>query len=155
MEMKIQWKKLVASVLLPLGVGGLSALLTGRGMEAFESLNKPPLSPPGWLFPVVWTLLYIMMGLAFYLVWASGNLERGEAAAYFTQLFLNFFWSIIFFGFGQYLFAFVWLVLLWLAVAATAVLFGRRVKAAGWLLVPYLLWVAFAGYLNMGVYLLN
>ena len=78
MEMKIQWKKLVASVLLPLGVGGLSALLTGRGMEAFESLNKPPLSPPGWLFPVVWTLLYIMMGLAFYLVWASDNLKKGE-----------------------------------------------------------------------------
>ena len=153
--MKIQWKKLIASVLIPLGVGGLSALLTGKGMEAFETLRQPPLSPPAWLFPVVWTLLYIMMGTAFYLVWASGSLGGSDLAAYSGQLFLNFFWSIWFFGFKLYLFAFVWLALLWLVIAATAVLFARKVKTAGWLLLPYLLWAAFAGYLNYGVYLLN
>ena len=153
--MKIQWKKLVVSLLVPLAVGGVSALLTRGGMKDFETLLKPPLSPPAWLFPVAWTLLYLMMGFAAYLVWAAPRRDPNALFAYGVQLFFNFFWSIIFFGVKNYLFAFIWLLLLWAAILWTAILFFRTKKPAGWLLAPYLVWVAFAGYLNFGIYLLN
>ncbi|MBR5423300.1 MAG: tryptophan-rich sensory protein [Clostridia bacterium] len=153
--MKIQWKKLTVSLFVPLAVGGVSALLTRSGMKDFETLLKPPLSPPAWLFPVAWTLLYLMMGFAAYLVWTAPRRSPNALFAYGIQLFFNFFWSIIFFGIRNYLFAFIWLLLLWAAILWTAILFFRTKKAAGWLLVPYLIWVAFAGYLNFGVYLLN
>ena len=153
--MKIQWKKLIACLAIPLAVGGLSALLTRNSMETFQVINKPPLSPPGWLFPVVWTILYVLMGIASYLVLTSGKPNRTALAVYGIQLFFNFLWSIIFFNLEQYLFAFVWLVLLWLLILATAVLFYRISKPAGYLMLPYLLWVTFAGYLNLSIYLLN
>ncbi len=153
--MKIQWKKLVVSLLVPLAVGGVSALLTRSGMKDFETLLKPPLSPPAWLFPVAWTLLYLMMGFAAYLVWTAPRRHPNALFTYGIQLFFNFFWSIIFFGVKNYLFAFIWLLLLWAAILWTAILFFRTKRPAGWLLVPYLVWVAFAGYLNFGVYLLN
>lgn len=153
--MKIQWKKLILCIVLPLAVGGLSALLTRGGMETFGALNKPALSPPGWLFPVVWTLLYILMGIASYLVLTSGKPNRAALTVYALQLVFNFFWSIIFFGFGAYLFAFVWLVILWLLILVTMILFFRISETAGYLLLPYLLWVTFAGYLNLYIYILN
>ncbi len=153
--MKIQWKKLIACLAIPLAVGGLSALLTRNSMETFQVINKPPLSPPGWLFPVVWTILYVLMGIASYLVLTSGKPNRTALAVYGIQLFFNFLWSIIFFNLEQYLFAFVWLVLLWLLILATTVLFYRISKPAGYLMLPYLLWVTFAGYLNLSIYLLN
>ena len=155
--MKIQWKKLLACLAVPLAVGGLSALITGGGMQAFEALNKPPLAPPGWLFPVVWTILYILMGTASYLVLTSGKPRRARAALYVyaVQLVFNFFWPVLFFSLKMYLAAFIWLVLLWLLILAAAVLFCQISKPAGLLLIPYLLWVAFAGYLNFAVYLLN
>ena len=153
--MKPQTKKLIVSLLLPLAVGGLSALLTTDGMREYRTMAKPPLSPPAWLFPAAWTALYLAMGYAFYLVWTAPKREKNALFAYGVQLSLNFFWPLIFFGAKSYLFAFVWLVALWAAILATAVLFYRTKPAAGWLLLPYLLWVAFAGYLNFGVYLLN
>ncbi len=155
--MKIQWKKLIICLVIPLAVGGVSALLTRESMETFELLNKPPLSPPGWLFPVVWTILYILMGIASYLILTSGRPYRTRTAltVYGVQLFFNFFWSIIFFNLELYLFAFIWLVLLWLLILATTVLFYQISKPAGYLMLPYLLWVTFAGYLNLAIYLLN
>ena len=153
--MKIQWKKLIVSVLLPLAVGGLSALLTRKGMQDFSSMAQPPLSPPAWLFPVAWTALYILMGVACYLVWISPQKAPNALFAYGIQLFFNFFWSILFFGIKNELLAFLWLLLLWTAILWTLVLFYRTRKTAGLLLVPYLVWVTFAGYLNLGVYLLN
>lgn len=153
--MKIQWKKLIVCLLIPLAVGGLSALLTRNSMESFEMLTKPPLSPPGWLFPVVWTILYLLMGLASYLVLTSGKPGALGILAYSAQLFFNFFWSLFFFNREMYLFSFIWLVILWLLILATTILFYRNTKAAGYLMIPYLLWVAFAGYLNLGIYLLN
>lgn len=153
--MKIQWKKLIICIAIPLGVGILSALLSGGGMETFEMLRKPSLSPPGWLFPVVWTALYILMGIASYLVLTSGKPSKTALTFYGIQLIFNFFWSIIFFGMGAYLFAFVWLVILWLLIIITAVLFYRISKPAGYLMLPYILWVTFAGYLNLSIYLLN
>ncbi|MDE6592850.1 MAG: tryptophan-rich sensory protein [Oscillospiraceae bacterium] len=153
--MKIHWKKLILCLIIPLAVGGLSAFLTKDGMEIFKTLNKPPLSPPGKLFPFVWTILYIMMGLASYIVLVSKKPNTLGLIAYGVQLFFNFFWSILFFNKQMYLFSFIWLVIMWLLILATTVLFYRNTKLAGYLLIPYLLWVAFAGYLNFGIYLLN
>lgn len=156
--MKIKWKTLVISVAIPLIVGGLSALLTRNSMEAFSTLQKPPLSPPGWLFPVVWTVLYILMGLASYLVTtASAPKAQIEPALklYGWQLFFNFFWSLIFFGMQQYWFAFVWLLVLWVLIILTTISFYRISKPAAYLMIPYLIWVTFAAYLNAGIAALN
>lgn len=153
--MKIQWKKLILCLIIPLAVGGLSALLTQNGMKSFETLTKPPFSPPGWLFPIVWTILYLLMGFTSYLVLISGKQSTLGILAYSAQLFFNFLWSIYFFNQEMYLFSFIWLVVLWLLILATTILFYRNTKTAGYMLIPYLLWVAFAGYLNLGIYLLN
>lgn len=153
--MKIQWKKLIFCIALPLAVGGLSALLTRGGMETFESLNKPFLSPPGLLFPIVWTILYILMGIASYLVITSGKPSRSALTVYGIQLVFNFFWSIFFFNFEAYLFSFIWLIILWILILTTLILFFKISEPAGYLLIPYLFWVAFAGYLNYYIYLLN
>lgn len=151
-------KRLILCIAMPLAVGGLSALLTRDGMEKFESLKHPPLTPPGWLFPVVWTILFLLMGIASYLAANSGGDRksvRGALALYGVQLGFNFMWSILFFNMGMFLFAFIWLVILWLLIFAAMVRFYMLSRPAGYLMFPYLLWVAFAGYLNFGVYLLN
>lgn len=155
---KMDKKLLIICIALPLLVGALSALLTRESMMLFASVRKPPLSPPGWLFPVVWTILYVLMGIASYLVLASGDSkeEIGKALnVYLYQLLVNFLWSTWFFNFQWYLFAFFWLVLLWVMILVTTVRFYRISKPAGYLMVPYLLWVTFAGYLNLGIALLN
>ena len=155
---KKNWKLLLICVAIPLAVGGLAAWLTRDSMEIFSSLHKPPLSPPGWLFPVVWTVLYSLMGIASYLVLTSDadpNDIRLALVLYTLQLGMNFVWSILFFNHSMYLAAFVWLVLLWVVILATTVLFYRIVPLAGDLMLPYLFWVAFAGYLNYGIYFLN
>ena len=153
--MKIQWKSLIICLAIPLTVGSLSAFLTRNSMETFNSIIKPALSPPGWLFPVVWTILYILMGIASYLVLTSGKPNDNALAIYSIQLVFNFFWSIIFFNMKLYLFAFIWLALLWILILKTILLFYQISKPAGYLMVPYLLWVTFAGYLNFSIYLLN
>lgn len=153
--MKIQWKKLIGCLAIPLAAGGLSALLTRGSMESFEALNKPPLSPPGWLFPVVWTVLFVLMGIASYLAAVSGGPNRTALAVYGVQLLFNFVWPLLFFRLAQYLPAFIWLVILWVLILVTAVLFYRISKPAGYLMLPYLTWVAFAGYLNLAIFLLN
>lgn len=153
--MKIDWKKLLTSIAIPLIIGGLSALITSGSMANFETINKPTLSPPAWLFPVVWTILFTLMGIASYLV-ATSKKPNGTALIFYgLQLFFNFFWSIIFFNLEAYLFAFIWLVILWVLILITTVLFYKISKPAGLLMLPYLLWVTFAGYLNFAIYLLN
>lgn len=156
--MKIRWKPLIICLVIPLAVGGLSAFLTRDGMEAFQKLNQPPLSPPGWLFPVVWTILFLLMGIASYLVFTSKESRDAVNTAllvYGIQLVVNFFWSIFFFNLGAYLFSFFWLILLWVLILAVLLLFRRISRAAGYLMLPYLLWVSFAGYLNLAIYLIN
>lgn len=118
-------------------------------------LQKPTFAPPGFLFPVVWTILYVLMGIASYLVLTSGKPTGNALIVYGIQLVFNFFWSILFFNLGLCMFAFLWLVLLWLLILLTTVLFYQILKPAGYLMIPYLLWVTFAGYLNLGIYLLN
>ena len=155
---KIDKKLLIICIALPLLVGALSALLTRESMMLFEVVQKPPLSPPGWLFPVVWTILYALMGVASYLVLTSGAPKDEISKAlsiYLYQLLINFLWSTWFFNFQWYLFAFFWLVLLWVMILVTLVRFYRISKPAGYFLIPYLRWVTFAGYLNLGIALLN
>lgn len=156
--MKRKWKSLILCLLLPVAVGGVSALLSRSGMENFSQLEQPPLSPPAWLFPVAWTVLYLMMGLASWKVLESGKPEGDVRKAlqwYGAQLAANFFWSIIFFRLELYLTAFLWLLLLWALILITLLQFRRIRSSAAWLLAPYLVWVTFAGYLNLGVWFLN
>ena len=150
-------KKLIWNLALPLAVGGLATLASG-GMGDFKTMNQPPLSPPGWVFPVVWTLLYLAMGYAAYRVQTSDagpEKIRGAMGFYYIQLGLNFLWPVLFFRFDAYLIAFVVLLALWVAVCVTMWKFYRIDERAGDLFLPYLLWVTFAAYLNLGVYLLN
>ena len=155
--MKLQLKKLIVSLALPLGVGFLSTLISG-GMREYQSLNQPPLSPPGWVFPIVWTALYLLMGYASYRIWTADtnpDYKRRALIMYGIQLFLNFLWPIVFFGLEWRLAAFFLLLLLWLAIFITMRLFSNIDERAGDFLLPYLLWVTFAGYLNLCVYFLN
>lgn len=153
--LKFQWKKLVVCLLLPLAVGGLAAFLTRNSMDLFAMVKKPPLSPPGWLFPVVWTILYLLMGFASYLVLVAEKPGRTAWKFYLAQLAFNFVWPILFFHLQMYLLSFVWLLLLWMLILVTILWFTRSSRLAGYLLIPYLLWVTFAGYLNVGIYILN
>lgn len=156
------WKSLkpyVISVAVALLVGGASALFTMGNMDLFASVNKPPLTPPAALFPIVWTILYTLMGLGSAYVYV--NRQRTPKAAssglviYGLNLMVNFFWSIIFFNLREYLFAFVWLVLLWIIILFMITEFSKVSKSAALLQIPYLLWVTFAGYLTLMIYLLN
>lgn len=153
--MKVQWKTLLLNLSIPLAVGVLASLLTGNSMENFSMLNKPAFAPPGWLFPVVWTILYLLMGTASYLIVSSGQNQDVALLFYGLQLFFNFFWSFIFFNLEQYLLAFMWLIFLWLLILKTIILFFPISKTAAYLMIPYLFWVTFAGYLNYAIWLLN
>lgn len=156
--MKLNKWLLIKCIAIPLAVGTLAGILSVSGMRKFAELNKPPLSPPGWLFPVVWTVLYLLMGISSYLICTSGAEKKKITEAitlYFYQLVVNFLWPIFFFDFGWYLFSFFWLLFLWAMIVLLIKRFGQISKPAAYLLVPYLLWVSFAGYLNLGIWWLN
>lgn len=151
-------KPYIISVIIALAVGGVSALLTKNNMNIFEKINMPPLSPPSVVFPIVWAVLYILMGISSAIIYKNGT-DREEVQSalkvYALQLAVNFFWSLIFFNMQAYLFAFIWLILLWVLVIAMIVKFKKISHAAAWLQIPYLLWITFAGYLSLMIYLLN
>ena len=152
--------KIIIAILIPLIVGGISALLTREGTAMFKTINKPPLSPPAWLFPVAWTVLYILMGYASYLIYKDNNISNIKSRntsikLYIAQLIFNFFWSIIFFNMKQYFFAFIWLIILWILILLLIINSNKINKVCTYLLIPYLLWVTFAGYLNLGIAILN
>lgn len=146
----------IFSFTLPLAVGGLAAGLTMGSMSQYAALVQPPFAPPAWIFPIAWTILYVLMGWASLRVRQSGSPERSNALAlYYTQLAVNFVWPLLFFRVGLYGTAFWWLILLLALVLVTARAFYRIDKQAGWLLVPYLVWLVYAAYLNAGVWFLN
>ena len=151
--------KLVIAIALPLVVGGLSGYATSGGVSTwYPTLVKPPFNPPAWIFGPVWTLLYITMGVAAFLVWRQGLAAEGvrlALAVFIIQIALNGLWSILFFGLQAPGWALVEIILLWLAIVATLVLFWRVVPAAGLLLIPYLAWVSFATVLNASLWWLN
>ncbi len=149
-------KALLINLFLPLAAGGLSALLTMRSMDVYESLRLPPYSPPGWIFPVVWTALYLIMGYASYLVWKRDSTGRNGALLFYgLQLLVNVIWPVLFFNLQNYRTALLWIILLWVLILVTVIRFFMETPPAGWLMIPYLLWVAFAVYLNAGVLMLN
>lgn len=156
------WKKIkpyVISIAIALAVGGLSALLTKNNMDVYDTINRPSLAPPMWLFPVVWSILFILMGISSAMVYLKKD-ESPEAVTsalkvYGAQLVVNFFWTIIFFNMQAYLFAFIWLIILWILIVIMIVQFRKISPVAGYLQIPYLLWVTFAGYLTFMIYLLN
>lgn len=149
-------RSLAINIAITLAVGGISALVTGGGFRDYSGVVKPAFSPPSWIFPVVWTLLYIVMGISACLVWERDESEkRSPFAVYAVQLFMNFMWPIFFFSFKAYLFSFVWLLLLWAFVLIMIISFYKVSRTAGLLQLPYLLWLTFAAYLNLGVFLLN
>lgn len=149
---------LAVSIILPLCLGGISAMLTRDMMKEYFFLNKPPLSPPGWVFPIVWTILYVLMGLAAYLVCVSGADEKIITRAltfYSIQLVLNFVWSLLFFNHSLYLLSFIELCLMLAAIVIGTVYFFKASSLAGALMIPYIFWTGFAGYLNIAVYKLS
>ena len=156
--MKINWKTLIFFVAIPLLVGGVASLISRESMAMFDRLTKPPLAPPGWLFPLVWTILYTFMGLASYLVFTSQKDQNEIKLAlqiYTLQLAFNFFWTILFFNFELYFFAFFWLLALLALLILTTILFYKVSKPAAYLMIPYIIWVTLAAYLNLGIALLN
>lgn len=158
MIVKFNLKRLLISLLIPLAVGGISTLITQGDMKFYETVDQPPFSPPGIVFPIVWTVLYILMGISLYLIWNNGDAYAEKGAAYTLfgfQLFLNLIWSPVFFSARQYLLAFVILIVLWAANLLMIISFYKIYKPAALLQIPYLIWLTIAGYLNIGIYLLN
>ena len=161
---KINVTKLIIAILIPLLVGGLSAFLTKDAMMTFNSIKKPALSPPGIAFPIVWSILYVLMGIASYLIYNLDIkklsdeqivLRKNVLVVYGVQLIFNFFWSIIFFKFSMYKFAFAWLVILWILIVIFIKNAIKLNKASAYLMIPYILWITFAGYLNVMIAMLN
>ncbi len=149
---------LLAFVAAVMAVATLSGLSVAQSVPGwYETLNKPSWTPPAWLFGPVWTVLYLMMATAAWLVWnRRGQASVGVPLGLFAlQLALNAAWSPVFFGLHAVSWGFAVIVGLWAAVLATLVAFRRVVPAAGWLLVPYLLWITFAGALNLAIWRLN
>lgn len=157
--MKEKTKNYIVSIVIALAVGGVSALLTSGNMDLYSEITKPPLAPPSILFPIVWTLLYVLMGVSAALVYNEKEAQPDEVKSALTvygiNLFLNFFWSIIFFNMRAFLFSFIWLVALWIVILIMIIKFYKIKPIAGILQIPYLLWVTFAGYLNLAIFLLN
>ena len=145
---------LIIAIFIPLAVGVLSSLLSGS--MAYSAFNKPSFSPPSYLFPIVWTVLYILMGISSYIIYSSNSPDKRKAlTTYAIQLFFNFFLSLLFFGLSQYLLAFVWLILLIVLIVVMIYQFYQIQPVAAYLQIPYLLWCLFAAYLNFTIYMLN
>lgn len=157
MVLSVRTKSLIKNLAIPLLVGALAGFLTNSDVKEFMATAKQPFfSTPGWVFPVVWTILYALMGFAAYVIENTSSPRKNRALTiYYIQLFFNFVWSFIFFSVGNYLFAFVWIIILWLLIIATILEFKMIKNRAAYILIPYLIWVTFAAVLNFSVFLLN
>ncbi len=157
-EIRKNWKTYAFWIALSEAVGLLAGLLTREGTDIYaQTITKPPLSPPGILFPIVWTVLYALMGIsAARLRLAPGSARQQRSTNLFiAQLVVNFFWPLFFFNLQAFGFAFFWLILLWVLVLLLIIASYKVEPLAAWLLIPYLAWLTFAAYLNAGVWILN
>ena len=152
------------AIIIPLGGGLIISLFTRNAMTKFGTFNQPPLAPPAILFPIAWTILYVLMGLASYFIWkksyasrknADKSLNRTALIIYATQLVFNFAWTPFFFVLDLFWFAFIWLLIMWALVLVLIIISYKISKPAFWMLLPYLLWCTFAAYLNCGIAILN
>ena len=157
--MKIDYVKLIISLVVCQLAGGIGSIFTARSVTTwYLALKKPSFNPPSWIFGPVWITLFVLMGVALYRVWHKGAATPGvkiALAAFFVQLLFNVLWSLVFFGMRNPLLGLLDIVLLWILILATLILFWQVDRAAGLLLAPYLLWVSFASLLNAALYLLN
>lgn len=151
--MKIDLKKLIISIVVPLGLGALVGFISGSG-NSYNNLVQPSFAPPSWLFPVAWSILYTLMGVSDYLVKEELNTDK-SLKIYQIQLGVNLLWSFVFFTFKWYLFAFLWIILLIVLVIKMIKEFLSINKLSAYLQIPYLLWIIFAAILNFSIYLLN
>ena len=151
---KKSYKLLIINIIIPILVGVIGSILGNP--SSFETINKPSFSPPAIVFPIVWTILYTLMGISAYIIITSDNSNKKEAyVIYILQLFVNGLWSLFFFRFGWYLFSFFWIILLIVLVIIMIDRFYKINKIAGYLQIPYLIWLIFASVLNLSIYLLN
>lgn len=151
-----KYKPYFKSIILPLAVGGVSAFFTMKGMPYYDMQEKPFFTPPDFIFPIVWTILYVLMGISAARVKQSNDPKKKQALkTYYLQLAVNFFWSVLFFGLHQYFLAFLWLLLLIILIAKMIKEFAQIDLTAAKLQIPYLLWCIFAAVLNFGVWWLN
>lgn len=149
---------LLKSIAVPLLTGALASILTIQSMQNFSTLNKPVFSPPAILFPIVWTILYTLMGIGSYIVVTSGGSESDIQRAiriYRLQLLVNFLWPTFFFNFQWYLFSFLWLIFLWILVFVMIIRFERVSKIAAYINIFYLIWLTYAAALNLSIFMLN
>ena len=154
--MTFKLRTLLWSMILTFAIAVAGGIVTYLGMDSFQAVQQPPLSPPAFLFPVVWTILFALMAFGAAVVYNSDNPNAPRALfVYALQLTMNFWWCVLFFGFRLYLTSFIWLLLLFAAVLTMTVLFTRISKPAGLLQIFYLIWLAFAAYLNYGIWLLQ
>lgn len=148
-------KKLVISVVLCLIAGVIGGLFTAESIPTwYAQLQKPAFNPPNWVFGPVWTTLYVLMGVSFYLIWEKEK-NKTPAVIFGVQLLFNVLWSILFFGLRSPFYAFIEIIALWMMIAATILAFHSIDKRASLLLVPYILWVSFAAFLNFSIWQLN
>lgn len=155
--------RIALCIIVPLGGGFIISMFTQNAMGQFDSFNQPPLAPPAWLFPVAWTILYILMGVASWLIYlalkkakkSNQKCARAALIIYGAQLVLNFIWTPIFFSAGQYWLAFVILMAMWLLEIVLIIKAFKLSRPAFWCLLPYLLWTTFAAYLNISIAILN
>lgn len=151
-----QWLVLAGFVLLCLATGSIGGFATQNSIDTwYSTLNKPGWNPPNWVFAPVWTLLYIMMGIAAWMVWKTRDRIGPAMVLFFAQLGFNLLWSLVFFGLRSPGLALIEVVFLWGSVLLTMLAFFGRRQAAGWLFVPYLAWVSFAAILNLAIWRLN
>lgn len=153
---KIDIKKLIFYILITYLIGVLPSIFVFESMSTYNTLNKPPLSPPSVVFPIAWSILYLLMGISIYIIMQSKNkLKENARLIYFIQLVINALWTPIFFGLKEYFFAFLWILMLIVLVITMILTFYKISKKAAYIQIPYLLWLLFASYLNFGVFVLN
>lgn len=152
---KINWKRLIIITIITFIVGSFFSWFTMNNMDTFKELEKP-INVPGILFPIVWSILYLLMSISCYIITESNDKNKDKSIIWYgIQLVINSLWSLIFFGFGAYLLAFIWIVLLAVSVIIMMAKFYNVDKRAAYLNIPYILWILFAAYLNFGIYILN
>lgn len=151
-----KYKALIISIAIPLLIGLMSGLITMNSMEVYKQLLLPKYAPPGYIFPIVWTILYTLMGIASYIIYQSEDEDKTKVLIlYGIQLVINFIWPILFFNLHLYLFSTIWLLLLLAIVIIVTYLFYKIKPIAGYLMLPYVLWLLFALYLNFNIFILN
>lgn len=153
--MKINYKKLILMIVFTFFIGGFFSFFIPNSRGFYASLEKPPLSPSGFIFPIVWSIIYILMGISLYIVSEYEYKKEENYLIYIIQLVVNSLWTLLFFGFNLKFLSFLWILLLIVLVITMLISFYKTNKWAGILNIPYLLWLMFAAYLNFGIYILN